>query len=245
MGMMRISFAAALLCAALAGGCGDGPRPAESAPQAAPDRTDDVLILAIAPELPPYAFVNTNSGDICGIDVDIVKAAAARLRRPLRVVKLRFDALLPAVRDLKADFAAGAITVTPGRRHDVEFSIPYVEEGSVFLYRAGETVPTMVRAEGMRIGAVESMTQDFYLTRHGIDPFRYPTVDAAVADLKAHKVDAVFYDRPILASVAAASGGQLAVTPLETRESYGIAIRKDRTDYIEAVNAVIRPRGQK
>ena len=61
----------------------------------------------------------------------------------------------------------------------------------------------------------------------------------------AHKVDTVFYDRPALAEVAKASGGELAVTPLETRENYGIAVRKDRIDYIEAVNAVIRERKAK
>ena len=55
----------------------------------------------------------------------------------------------------------------------------------------------------------------------------------------------MFYDRPALAEVAKASGGELAVTPLETRENYGIAVRKDRIDYIEAVNAVIRERKAK
>ena len=243
--MKWIVHAAALICAVLAGGCGDGSRPAESAPCAVPERTDDALVLAIAPDLPPYAHVDTNSGEVCGIDVDIVKAAAARLRCPLRIVKMPFDDLLPAVRDHGADFAAGAITITDGRRRDVAFSIPYAEEGSAFVYHADATVPTMVRAEGMRIGAVESMVQDFYLTRHGIDPFRYKNIDDAIADLNAYKIDAVFYDRPGLTGIVKASDGKLAVTPLETRENYGIAVRKDRTDYIEAVDAVIRERSQK
>ena len=233
---------AMLLCMALAGGCDDGSRNAEPTPHHAAKRTDGALVLAISPELPPYAYVDTNRGATCGIDVDIVKAAAERLRRPLKIVEMPFDRLIPAVRDLEADFAAGAITITDGRRHEVEFSIPYSEEGAVFIYHADGPVPTMVRAEGMRVGAVESMTQDFYLTRHGIDPFRYGTIEQAINALKAHKVDTVFYDRPILAEVAKASGGKLAVTPLETRENYGIAVRKDRTDYIEAVNAVIRER---
>ena len=41
------------------------------------------------------------------------------------------------------------------------------------------------------------------------------------------------------------SGGKLAVTPLETRENYGIVVRKDRKDYLDAVNAVIRERKTK
>lgn len=242
--LSRVSWlkeiALALLCAALAG-CGRDAEPA-SAVGAEPERTDGTLVLAIMPELPPYAYVDTNSGEVCGIDVEIVKAAAERLRRSLKIVPMPFVELFSAVRRHKADFAAGAITITEGRAHDVDFSIPYAEEGSAFIYHAGGTMPTMVRAEGMRVGAVESMTHDFYLTRHGIDPFRYKSIDSALEDLMAHKVDTVFYDRPALAEIAKATGGKLAVTPLETREYYGIAVRKDRTDYLEAVNAVIRER---
>ena len=89
------------------------------------------------------------------------------------------------------------------------------------------------------------MTHDFYLTRHGIDPFRYASVEQACADLVAGKIDTVVYDRPALVEMAKSSGGKLAVTPLETRENYGIAVRKDRNDYLEAVNAVIRERKAK
>jgi ABC-type amino acid transport substrate-binding protein len=59
------------------------------------------------------------------------------------------------------------------------------------------------------------------------------------------KVDAVFHDRPTLADMARSSGGRLAVTPLETRENYGIVVNKRRRDYLEAVNAVIRERRRK
>lgn len=232
-----------LLCAALAG-CGRDAVPASDVP--ASERPDDgPLVLAVMPELPPYAYLDTNTGVICGIDIDIVKSVAARLGRKLEIRPMPFGELISSVRAHKADFAAGAITITEGRSHDVDFSIPYAEEGSAFLYRANEPMPTMVRAEGLRVGAVESMTHDFYLTRHGIDPFRYTAVEQAIEALLAQKVDAVFYDRPALVEVVRTSGGKLAVTPLETRESYGIAVRKDKISYLEAVNAVILERKAK
>ncbi len=237
-----IAGVVALSGMALFVGCGKDSR--DAGPVAA-ERTKGPLVLAVMPEMPPYAYVDTNSGEVCGIDIDIVKAVAERLGRKLEIRRVRFADLLPSVKDHKADFAVGAITITEGRRRNVEFSIPYAEEGAAFLYRSGEPMPTMVRVEGRHVGVVESMTHDFYLTRHGIDPFRYGTIEDAIKALKAHKVDTVFYDRPALAEVAKASGGELAVTPLETRENYGIAVRKDRIDYIEAVNAVIRERKAK
>ena len=100
----------------------------------------------------------------------------------------------------------------------------------------------MIRAESLRVGVVDSMSGDVYLTRHGIDPFRYESLHEAEEDLRAGRLDAVFYDRPALATAAEASGGALAITPLETREPYGIGVRKGRPDLLEAVNAAIRQR---
>ena len=205
-------------------------------------RADGPLVLMVMPDLPPYAYLDTNTDTICGIDIDIVKAVAARLGKPLEIRKASFARLISSVRNHEADFAAGAITITEGRGHDVDFSIPYAEAGAAFLYRAGEPMPTMVRAEGMRVGAVESMTHDFYLTRHGIDPFRYQAIGQAIDALLARKIDTVFYDRPALLEIVRASGGKLAVTPLETRENYGIAVRRDRPDYLAALNEIIKER---
>ena len=204
------------------------------------ERTGDSLILAVRPGLPPYAHIETNSGTLCGMDIDIVKAAAVRLRRPLEIHQMPAKDLLPAVKSHKVDFAIGTISITPEHNRSVYLSIPYAEEGSAFLYRVGETAPTMVRAESLRVGTVGSQSHDFYLTRHGIDPFRYSTIRQARDDLVSQKIDTVFYDRPALAEMARMSGGKLAITPLETREYYGIAVRSDRHDYLEAVNAIIR-----
>lgn len=240
--MMKIleKFIAVLACVALAG-CG-ADQEGDAAMQV---RTDGPLVLAVMPDLPPYASLDEASGEVVGIDIDIVRSAAAKLGRPLKIVQAPFAALLPMVKDGKADFAACGITITEGRRRNVDFSDPYAIEGSAFLYRAGEKTPTMITAESLRVAAVEGMTQDFYLTRHGIDPIRYSTINEAVADLIAHKIDMVAYDRPAIATLAEMSNGKFAVSPLETRERYGIAVRKNCPDYLAAVNEAIRERSGK
>ena len=147
------------------------------------------------PEVPPYTYLDPVTGEPAGIDIDIVRAAARKLGRELEIRILPFSEILLSVKNGDADFAAAAITILDGRRRNVDFSIPYAEEGCVFLYRSGDKPPTMIRAETLRVGVVDSMTSDFYLTRHGIDPFRYEALHEAVADLEAGQLDAVFYDR--------------------------------------------------
>jgi polar amino acid transport system substrate-binding protein len=231
---------AAALAVAVAG-CGRGDSAADPA-VAAP--SDGPLVAAMMPNIPPYLFLDPETGGVKGIDVDIVRAAAARLGRELEIRVVPFAELLPSVKNGTADFAAAAITITDGRKHDADFSDSYAVEGCAFLYRAGDTPPTMIRAEALRVGVVESMTGDFYLTRHGIEPFRFASLPELVEALSTGRLDAVFYDRPALVVEAEASGGALAVTPLETREHYGIAVRKGRPDLLEAVNAVIHERNE-
>ena len=68
---------------------------------------------------------------------------------------------------------------------------------------------------------------------------------STVRDVLARKVDVLAFDRPALMVFAKESGGKLAVSPLETREHYGIAVSKERPDCLKAVNAVIRERRTK
>ena len=100
----------------------------------------------------------------------------------------------------------------------------------------------MIRAESMRIGTVASMTHDFYLTRHGLDPIRYRCLELADSDLLGGKLDAILRDRPSAKAAADASGGRLAVSRLVTREFFGIALRKGFADLKDAVNAAIAER---
>ncbi len=228
--------AAVGLCAAFAG-CGR-----EQDSEQVPVRDPSVLVMVSTPELPPYSYIDKKTGEIAGIDVDIVKAAARKLGFRLEIRATPFASMVPMVKNGEADVAAGGLTITEGRRRNVDFSDPYAIEGSAFLYRTGEPIPTMITMERMRVAVVESMTQDFYLTRHGIDPLRYYSIEDAISALRSNQVDVVAYDRPALKVTADASGGLLTVTKLETREKYGVAVNKSRKDVLSAINEVIRER---
>lgn len=235
----RFLFAACAAAALAVAGCGGEPHDAASA---ADVRADGPLVAAMMPDIPPYLYIDPETGEVKGIDVDIVRAAAARLGRELEIRTVPFAEVLPSVKRGDADFGAAALTITEGRRRDADFSDSYAEEGCVFLYRASDPPPTMIRAESLRVGVVESMFGDFYLTRHGLEPFRFAGLPELVSNLVDGRLDAVYYDRPALLFEAEVSGGALAVTHLETREHYGIAVQKGRPELLEAVNAAIRER---
>ena len=199
-------------------------------------------MLVTTGQTPPYSYRDEATGEIVGAEIEIASAAAAKLGRPLEVRIAKFPELLPMVGSGEADLAASGITITEGRRQTADFSEPYTTEGGMFLFRAGETMPTMVRAERMRVATIDASTYDFFLSSHGVDPLRYDTFDAAMEAFRERRVDTVFYDSCTVRLVAEESGGKLAASPLQTRENFGIAVRKGNAALKAALDGAIAER---
>ncbi len=231
--MFRIAVAAACVVVA---GCGDN-----SAPVVA-KRDPSVIVIVTNADIPPYSYVDKKTGQIVGIDIEIVRKAAERLGKSVEIRETPFVDMLPMVKNGEADVAAGGITITEGRKLSVDFSLPFAVGGSAFLYRTGEPRPTMITMEHLRVAAVETLTQDFYLARHGINPIRCRSISEAVEALYSNRVDVVAYDLPAIKMIVEESGGRLAATPLETRELYGIAVSRTLPNVLAAINEVIEER---
>ncbi len=232
--MMRMFVAAVFACSALLM-C----KAEDAAMSATP------LILLTTAEMPPYSYRDEKTGEIVGEEIDIARAAASKLGRPLEIRTAKFPELLPMVSEGKADFAAAEIIITEGRLQTVDFSIPYATEGGMFLYRAGEPMPTMIRAERMRVAVMDASIYDFYLSLHGLDPIRYKSYAPAIEALKEKRIDAIFYDSCTVRHVAAQSNGELAASRMETREHFGIAVRKGNVKLKAALDEVIAARRKK
>ena len=235
-GVYTLSAAALVLAALLSAGCS---RRDADAPPPPPARTNNVLLLVTTTDTRPYSYCDDETGEIVGLEIDIARAAAAKLGCKLEIRKEKFPNLLTMVSAGEADMAASGITITEGRLQTVDFTVPYATEGGMFLYRAGEEMPTMIRAEKMRIGTMDASTYDFYLTSHGLDPVRYGSYVDAMDDLRAKRLDAMFFDSCAVRIDAENSNGEFAASRLETRENFGIAVRKGDTRLKKALDMVI------
>ena len=69
----RFLPAACAAAALAAAGCGGDP---QAAGPGADDRADGPLVAAMMPNIPPYLYLDPDTGEVKGIDVDIVRAAA-------------------------------------------------------------------------------------------------------------------------------------------------------------------------
>ena len=212
-------------------GCGPASRPV--------DESSGPLRLGVNLETPPYQYRN-EKGEIVGTEIDMAKTIAAKMGRPLDIHVMPFEELIPRLHAGELDLGIAMITVTPARHRDVDFSESYDSQGCCFLYRTGETVPTMITSFQLLVGTVNATTPDIYLSLHNLNPRRFATGEDAIEALETGKIDAVFYDAVPLRHAAANSGGKLSVTPLETRENYAIAVRKGQPRLLAVCNEVVQ-----
>ena len=202
------------------------------------------LVMLTYPTVPPCSYVGAN-GEIVGTDIDLARRIADRMGRKLIVEGVEFREILPRLKAGTADFGIATIIITDARLRDVDFSEPYDVGGACFLYRADGRKPRMSQIAMLRIGVEADSVHDLYICLHGCDPVRFAHLNDAIASLERREIDAVFFDSIQLNERAMEPGGNFIVTPLETKDCYGVAVDKRRPDVLAAANAIIAEGGAK
>jgi polar amino acid transport system substrate-binding protein len=235
---MRIFAILALIALA---GCSD--RSVESADPRIAD-TSRPLVMVTHPTEPPCSYTN-EVGAIVGTDIDLARKIAAKMGRELVVEAVTFSEIIPRLRAGTADFGIATITITEARSRDVDFSAPYAFGGACFLYRTGDPKPRMSQIAKLLVGVEADTIEDMYLCYHGGDPKRFNHLGEAVAALENKDIDVVICDESPIKRIVEDSQGRYSLTPLVTRDGYGVAVDKRRPDVLAAANAVIAEGGAK
>src|ERR1700759_4576831 len=81
-------------------------------------------------EAPPFAIKN-DKGEWSGVSIDLWRRIADRLKLKYRFVEAAsVTALLDGLQSGNFDLAVAAITVTPAREEQVDFTVPYFRTGT-------------------------------------------------------------------------------------------------------------------
>ena len=186
---------------------------------------------------PPYEF--RQGKDVVGIDVEICKAIAKALGKELKIEDVEFDSVLPSLIAGKAELAAAGITVTEDRKMQVDFSVPYVRTGIVFVYAKDKPFEKGEDAKGKKVGVQNGTTSaDYVREKLGQEPEMFDSPASAFAALKAGKVDVVIADIDPAKAVIKGQDGY-DISDLLTVEEYAVAIKKGQPELLATVNKVI------
>ena len=73
------------------------------------------LRVATNPTFPPFEFQDSNTGTIQGFEMDLVAEIAKKLGDTVKIDKITFDGIIPAILSGSVDLGASGFSVTPER----------------------------------------------------------------------------------------------------------------------------------
>ena len=138
----------------------------------------------------------------------------------------------------RGQISAG-ITVNEDRKKTVDFSVPYVRTGIVFVFAKDTPYEKGEDAKGKRIGVQNGTTSaDYVREKLGQEPEMFDSPASAFAALKQGKVDVVIADVDPAKNLVK-NEPDYDVSDLLTVEEYAVAIKKGQPELLATVNKVI------
>jgi ABC-type amino acid transport substrate-binding protein len=236
----RVGRLAAILVVVVAIGCSGGGT------QVATTHSSDqpVLRVGVSPDAPPIAF--RREGRIVGIEPDLGQALVDHFRRPLVLVAMDWESLIPALLDGRIDAIMSGMTVTPAREVRVAFSDPYMRSGLAAATRRGDlpkykSRDAIVRASanvGVRGGSTAESWARSNLTFANVAS--YPSITDAARELSQGRLDLIVSDIPQIAwAVSEYSSNVQVVRVRLTQEDIAWAFRPQDTRLRDAANTAL------
>jgi len=235
--------AAFAVCAASLAMAGDGVFiPNFRDPQHRLDRpeTSSIRVIRFVTEddYPPFGFALPD-GTLSGFNVDLARALCEELRMQCTVQSRRWDTMLEAIEQGRADAAVASIAMTPANRARVDFTAPYYKTPARFVARVSVALadPGPEALAGRTVGVVARSAHEAYLRAFfpRVSLRAYDNALALRSALKRNEVEIAFGDGVAFAlwlngtdagGCCAFRGGPYT----ESRffgEGVGIALRKD------------------
>ncbi len=201
------------------------------------------LIVATNAEFPPYEYRGANNS-IVGIDMDIMQAVCDEIGMDLQVEDMKFEGILAAVQNGKADVGAAGITVTEDRKTSVDFSNPYTTSKQVIMVYRDNVVESIEKLDGKTIGVIAgsagSLAADEKLNESGnTEKIEFYTFDKALKYLTQYKIDAVVADEVFIKEALERTTSLVAFDDAVSEASYSFSVKKGNKDILSKVNGAL------
>lgn len=198
---------------------------------------------------PPFEYVDQQTMEIVGFDIDLIKAIAEEADLEIEIINVSWDPLLAGMAQCQYDAAISAMTITEERKEAMLFSNPYFEAGQLVTVHYDNTdIKSKEDLGGKTVGAQIGTTGSFEVEKIAGAILRtYDDIGLAMQDLMNGQIDAVISDNPLAMGYANANPDKLkTVGAVFTSEYYGIAVCKDKPELLDRINeglAKVKDRG--
>jgi ABC-type amino acid transport substrate-binding protein len=205
------------------------------------------LIIGTRTGSPPFAYVNKNN-EWVGFSIDLVERTILpvlnkKLNKQIKLEKKESapQTRIPLLTSNAVDLIAETMTDTQSRRDNVDFSLTFFVTGAQFLVKKGSPIKSIQTVAGRRIAAQQGST-NAKIIRERVPTAKlleFPDQPAAFQALAQGQVQAYTNDGIQLAGLRAKAPKPeewAVVGEFYSYEPYGMAIRKNDSDFRQIVN---------
>ncbi len=188
---------------------------------------------------PPFEYVNEQTKEIEGFDIDLFKAIAEKANLEVEFKNVAWDPLLAGMAQGTYDVAISSISILPERQKVMLFSDPYFDAGQLIAVRVDNTtIKSKTDLAGKTVGVQLGTTGNIEVDNiQGATSKPYDDIGLAIQDLMNGQVDAVVADNPLILSYVGQNSTKLKTAgTVFSAEQYGIAVAKGKEDLLKKIN---------
>lgn len=247
-GGLVVACALAVTISGCSGGGQTGSPSADDSADAASYTLVEDGTITVASDLAnaPLDFVDENTGEPQGFEIDLINAIADELGLECEVLPaMKFDTIVPLIEQGgRADVGVSNITITDERMEQVDFTDSYMDsnQGLVTLSSAGDVTEESLNVEGTKV-AVQAGTTGAAWAEENLPNAEIVALDdpvVAVTGVQTGLYAAAVADLPVMTYLCSNSFTDCQVAiEIPTGEQYGIAVNKDNPGLTEAINGAL------
>lgn len=190
---------------------------------------------------PPFNYIDDN-GDVIGFDVEVGQEIADRLGVSLNYVTGEWAGLIEGLRNERYDAILGSMAITDSRLESVNFTDPYYYSGAQLVVSKDSGITDPSEMAGMKIAVVTATNYEQDAEALEAELKLYDDDNSTLLELISGRVDGVITDKMVaLKAMSDMDGGDQLVLAGDTlrSEKIGIAINKNDTELLEAINDIL------
>ncbi len=195
----------------------------------------------------PFEFVNSQTHELEGFDLDLIRLLAKKAGYDTEITAMGFDAIIPGILTGTIDVGAAGFTITKERAKRVLFTEPYYDAGLSILVRKEDrgVIKSEKDLKNQKICVQIGTSGAIYAGKiPGAQVTSYNALPDAYLELKNKGCRAVVADKPVTGYFMATKGdadGSYYHLPLTlTAEQFGFCLSKKNPKLQKALNKALK-----
>lgn len=158
------------------------------------------LVLGLDKAFPPMGYVDTQTGELVGFDIDLAKEACKHLGIELKLQPVDWDNKTAELNNGNVDCLWNGFSKTPEREKEFALSIPYMKNNQIILVKSGSDYKGLDDLKGKTVGvqadssAETALNENPDFTNSLKDVVKIDDYSKAVLEIQNGTIDAIAID---------------------------------------------------